>query len=114
MLYYATPASNMGFNLATLLNPWVLIGFFGQFIFFMRFIVQWLVSEKHERVVIPKSFWYLSILGTLIILVYAVHIHDIVFTVAQVASLFIYARNLMFEAKLARQEAARKSETETP
>jgi lipid-A-disaccharide synthase-like uncharacterized protein len=81
---------------SSLWTPWVIIGFAGQFVFFMRFIVQWIASEKKKEVVIPVSFWYLSIAGTLIILAYAIHIKDIVFTTAQVASLFIYARNLMF------------------
>ena len=73
---------------------WLFIGFLGQGIFFLRFIVQWLTSEREKKVVIPKSFWYLSIAGTLIILVYSIHIRDIVFTTAQVLSLFIYVRNI--------------------
>lgn len=96
---------NLSAFILYLLTPWVLIGFFGQFLFFMRFIVQWLASEKKGRVVIPKMFWYLSIAGTLVILAYAIHIKDIVFTVAQVLSLFIYGRNLMFERRLALQRA---------
>jgi lipid-A-disaccharide synthase-like uncharacterized protein len=98
-----------------LLNPWIIIGFFGQFLFFMRFIIQWLASEKKGQVVIPKAFWYFSIGGTLITLGYAIHIKDIVFSVAQVLSLFIYARNLMFERKLSLQRAATvNSETNLP
>jgi lipid-A-disaccharide synthase-like uncharacterized protein len=85
---------------SVLLNPWVIVGFFGQFIFFLRFIVQWLASEKEERVVVPLMFWYLSIGGSIIILIYSIHIRDIVFSTAQVASIFIYVRNLMFENKL--------------
>jgi lipid-A-disaccharide synthase-like uncharacterized protein len=90
--------------LSVLLNPWILLGFFGQFVFFLRFIVQWLASEKEERVVVPTVFWYLSIGGSLIILIYSIHIKDIVFSTAQVASLFIYVRNLMFENKLKRKQ----------
>lgn len=104
----------MAFDLSTLLNPWVIVGFLGQGIFFLRFIVQWLASEKAERVVVPILFWYLSIIGTLIILVYSIHIKDIVFTTAQILSFGIYARNLMFEAKLKRQELMRKSSTSAP
>ena len=74
---------------------WLFIGFFGQFVFFLRFILQWIESEKKKEVVIPIGFWYLSIAGTIIILVYSIHIHDIVFITAQILSLFIYARNLM-------------------
>jgi len=78
---------------------WLGVGFFGQFIFFLRFVLQWIASEKNKEVVIPVGFWYLSIAGTIIILVYSIHIKDIVFTTAQVLSLFIYARNLMLVHK---------------
>jgi lipid-A-disaccharide synthase-like uncharacterized protein len=85
--------------MTTLDYIWLGVGFFGQFIFFLRFIVQWIESEKKKEVVIPIGFWYLSIAGTIIILVYSIHIKDIVFTTAQIASLFIYARNLMLLRK---------------
>jgi lipid-A-disaccharide synthase-like uncharacterized protein len=117
MLYYAEPdaIAHMTYTLSTLLNPWIIIGFFGQFVFFLRFVVQWLVSEKQDRVVVPLSFWYLSIGGSIIILIYSIHIRDIVFSTAQVASLFIYARNLMFERKIdKRQSLIAKSETSAP
>ena len=114
MVYYRNSVAMITSALAVLLNPWVIIGFFGQFIFFMRFIVQWLVSEKAERVVVPLSFWYLSIGGSIIILIYSIHIRDIVFSTAQVASIFIYVRNLMFEAKLKRQRLTPKSDTSAP
>lgn len=78
---------------------WLFIGFFGQFVFFLRFIVQWIASEKKQAVVIPMGFWYLSVAGTIIILIYSIHIHDIVFITAQILSLFIYARNIMLELK---------------
>jgi len=81
-------------SLSPLELVWLFIGFFGQFIFFLRFIVQWLASEKEKKVVVPKMFWHLSIAGTIIILVYSIHIRDIVFTTAQILSLFIYARNI--------------------
>lgn len=97
-----------------LLSPWIIIGFFGQFLFFMRFIVQWVASERKGKVVIPKAFWYLSIAGTLVILLYSIHIKDIVFIVAQVLSLLIYGRNLMLERKLALQGATVKSDTNLP
>jgi lipid-A-disaccharide synthase-like uncharacterized protein len=81
-------------SLEKLLNPWVIFGFAGQFIFFLRFFVQWLASEKAKAVVVPIGFWYLSILGTIIILIYSIHIGDIVFVTAQVLSFFIYVRNI--------------------
>jgi len=92
--------------IAFFLNPWVIIGFFGQFLFFMRFIVQWIATEKKGEVVVPVAFWYLSIAGTLVILGYAIHIKDIVFTIAQILSLFIYARNLSFLRRVRLQNAS--------
>jgi lipid-A-disaccharide synthase-like uncharacterized protein len=97
-----------------LLNPWIIIGFFGQFLFFMRFVVQWLASEKKKQVTIPKMFWYLSISGTLVILAYSIHRKDVVFIVAQVLSLFIYARNLSFERRMALQEVTVNAESSEP
>jgi lipid-A-disaccharide synthase-like uncharacterized protein len=90
---------------AELLNPWVVFGFFGQFIFFMRFVVQWLLSEKKHEVVVPMSFWWLSIGGSIIILIYSIHIRDIVFSTAQVLSLFIYARNMMLQESFVKADA---------
>jgi len=71
------------------------IGFGGQTLFFMRFLVQWLYSEKHKRSLIPISFWYLSIGGSLLLLVYALIRKDIVFIVGQSTGIIIYLRNLM-------------------
>lgn len=63
----------------------------------MRFVIQWLKSEKKHEVVVPMSFWWLSIGGSILILIYSIHIKDIVFATAQVASLFIYVRNMMLQ-----------------
>jgi lipid-A-disaccharide synthase-like uncharacterized protein len=87
-----------------LLNPWILFGFFGQFVFFARFVVQWIMSEKKHEIVIPMMFWWLSIGGSIIILIYSIHIKDIVFSTAQVLSLFIYARNMMLQSKFDHSE----------
>lgn len=78
-----------------LLNPWVLFGFAAQFIFFLRFAVQWWVSEKKKQSVIPVSFWYLSIAGTLMILVYSIQRKDIVFIAASCLNSLVYIRNLI-------------------
>lgn len=77
------------------INLWVLLGFAGQFVFFMRFIVQWVVSEKRGESIIPTAFWYLSIIGAIIILIYALYREDPVFILGQGAALFIYTRNLI-------------------
>lgn len=77
-------------------NAWVVIGFIGQFMFTMRFLVQWWATEKAQKSVIPPSFWVFSILGGGIVLAYAIHKQDPVFIVGQAAGLLIYARNLYF------------------
>lgn len=79
---------------------WLTIGFLGQGLFFMRFFVQWIVSEKEGRSVIPKAFWYFSLAGGMTLFAYALWRHDPVFIIGQGTGLFIYTRNLM----LLRQE----------
>lgn len=83
----------------SLRNPWVLFGFFAQFVFFLRFIVQWIASEKHKKVVIPMMFWYLSIIGAIMIFIYATYRKDIVFMTSSSLSLVIYARNIILHNK---------------
>ncbi len=78
-----------------LLNPWIIFGFAAQFVFFMRFVVQWWVSEKKKESVVPVAFWYLSLVGTAMILVYSIRQKDIVFTVASMLNSLIYIRNLI-------------------
>jgi len=73
---------------------WVVVGLLGQLSFSMRFIIQWIKSEKARKSVIPVAFWYFSIGGGLILLAYAIHRRDPVFIVGQASGLFIYARNL--------------------
>ena len=74
---------------------WYVLGFAGQILFGSRFVVQWWASERSKRVVIPSSFWYLSLLGGVTLLVYAIHKRDPVFAIGQFTGVFIYARNLM-------------------
>lgn len=80
----------------TSFDIWVIIGFVGQFMFTMRFLTQWIQSEKAQKSVIPTSFWIFSILGGSIVLIYAIHKQDPVFIVGQAAGLLIYFRNLYF------------------
>jgi lipid-A-disaccharide synthase-like uncharacterized protein len=83
-------------NWITYDHLWLAIGFFGQGMFFMRFLVQWLASEKKKESVMPVAFWYFSIFGGAITLAYAIHKMDPVFIVGQATGLLIYARNLSF------------------
>jgi lipid-A-disaccharide synthase-like uncharacterized protein len=75
---------------------WLAVGFVGQALFTMRFLVQWLQSERLRRSVVPEAFWYFSLLGGATLLAYAIHRKDPVFIVGQAAGLFIYLRNLYF------------------
>lgn len=75
---------------------WIAIGFAGQAMFSMRFLVQWLSSERAGRSIIPIAFWYFSLAGGCILLAYAIWRRDPVFIVGQAAGLFIYTRNLYF------------------
>lgn len=77
------------------IDYWTLFGFLAQFVFFLRFIVQWISSEKQKRSVIPISFWYLSVVGALMILIYALQRGDPVFIFGQFFALVIYVRNII-------------------
>ena len=79
------------------------VGLAGQVIFGSRFFVQWFASERAKRSVMPISFWYISIIGAVLTLIYAVHIQDPVFIIPQVGGLAIYLRNLVL---VRRAEAA--------
>lgn len=75
---------------------WLCIGFLGQALFFMRFFVQWIASERQRRSVIPVAFWYFSLAGGLTLLAYSIWRADPVFIIGQASGLFIYSRNLYF------------------
>jgi lipid-A-disaccharide synthase-like uncharacterized protein len=78
---------------------WLVIGFAGQALFTMRFIIQWIQSERCGKSVIPLAFWYFSVGGGLVLLAYAIHRRDPVFIAGQAAGVFIYLRNLYFILK---------------
>src|SRR5687767_962914 len=87
---------------------WLGIGFFGQGIFFMRWVVQWLASERSSRSHVPVPFWYMSLLGGLITLAYAIYRRDPVFIAGQSVGAIVYLRNLMliYRHPPARQDSA--------
>jgi len=76
-------------------NGWQLLGISAQIIFGSRFLVQWLVSERRGQSVIPPYFWYASLVGSIALLVYSIHIKDPVFILGQSFGLVVYTRNLM-------------------
>ena len=75
---------------------WVGIGFGAQAIFASRFLVQWIYSERAKRSVIPPVFWYLSIVGGLTLLAYAIYRQDPVIILGQLLGVFVYARNIYY------------------
>ena len=80
---------------------WLVIGFVGQGAFASRFLAQWLASEKAGRSVVPVQFWFLSMVGAVLLLAYAIRLRDPVFIIGQSTGMFIYLRNL----SLIRREA---------
>jgi lipid-A-disaccharide synthase-like uncharacterized protein len=75
---------------------WLLLGFLAQGLFTMRFLVQWIASERAGHSVIPLAFWIFSIFGGLLLLVYALYRKDAVFIAGQAFGVFVYLRNLFF------------------
>ena len=76
------------------LNWWSVLGFIAQGAFFSRFLVQWLHSERVRRSEIPVGFWFLSVIGGALMLVYVIHLADVVLILGQATGLLVYARNL--------------------
>jgi lipid-A-disaccharide synthase-like uncharacterized protein len=75
---------------------WIVLGFVAQALFSMRFVVQWVASERAGKSVIPTAFWIFSIGGGALLLLYALYRKDPVFIAGQGLGLFIYLRNLHF------------------
>ena len=74
---------------------WVGIGFVGQGLFFGRWLLQWVVSERKAESQIPVAFWYMSLIGSVIVLAYAIHRLDPVFIAGQSVGTLVYVRNIM-------------------
>ncbi|MEM6943116.1 MAG: lipid-A-disaccharide synthase N-terminal domain-containing protein [Pseudomonadota bacterium] len=72
----------------------MLVGLGGQALFMMRFLVQWIASERERRSVVPVAFWWFSIGGAAVLLAYAIWRADPVFIIGQSLGFFIYSRNL--------------------
>ncbi|MFO0775502.1 MAG: lipid-A-disaccharide synthase N-terminal domain-containing protein [Nitrospiraceae bacterium] len=78
---------------------WVIIGFVGQGLFFGRWLIQWLASERSAESRVPVAFWYMSLIGGLITLAYAIYRRDPVFIAGQSVGAVVYIRNLMLIGK---------------
>lgn len=82
---------------------WLVVGMVGQAVFVGRFLLQWVYSEHKKRSVIPMAFWYASLLGGAILLVYAIYKRDPVFIVGQAGGFLVYLRNLQFRLRERRE-----------
>lgn len=89
---------------------WIGLGFFAQTLFMMRFVIQWIASERARRSVVPLLFWYFSIAGGGLLLAYSIWRQDPVYIVGQATGLLIYFRNLYF----IRAEKRQATEAEAP
>lgn len=75
---------------------WLGVGFTAQALYGARFALQWIVSERARKSVIPIHFWYLSVVAEVLLLAYAVHWRDPVIITGQLVGLAIYLRNIEF------------------
>ena len=87
-------------------DGWVIIGFVAQAFFTMRFVVQWIASERARKSVVPVAFWFFSIGGGALLLVYALYRRDPVFIAGQALGLLVYIRNVYFIILTGRQSSA--------
>lgn len=78
----------------TINTLWLALGLFAQLMFSMRFIIQWVQSERKKKSVMPVLFWYFSIGGSISLLAYAIHKKDPVFILGQSFGCIVYFRNL--------------------
>jgi lipid-A-disaccharide synthase-like uncharacterized protein len=90
-------------------DAWILLGFVAQAMFTMRFVVQWIASERAKRSVVPVAFWFFSLGGGTLLLVYAIQRQDPVFIAGQGLGLIIYIRNLWL---IANEHRAAMSKTD--
>ena len=84
---------------------WLVFGLLGNLAFGSRFLVQWIASERAGESVVPVVFWHLSIVGSLILLAYAIHVESPVFTLAYLPNAFVYVRNIALIKRKEREGA---------
>ena len=75
-------------------DAWTIFGFIAQFLFFLSFVVQWYKSERLKRSYLPKEFWWIRLVASLVMAVYVIHRRDIVFLMGVVLQIAIYLRNI--------------------
>lgn len=83
----------------TLMDPWIILGFTAQSLFFFRWIIQWYVSERQGVSIVPLSFWIISLVGGLMLLVYAIREGQPVFAIGQLVGVCNYCRNIVLMSR---------------
>lgn len=87
-------------------TAWLVIGLLGQLMFTARFVVQWIASERAGASVMPVAFWYFSLIGGTIVLIYGIHKLEPVIILGQLPGVVIYSRNLWLIHKGRRVDSA--------
>ncbi len=100
-------------TLEKLTHPLVVFGLAGQFVFMMRFVVQWLVSERKGKSHVPVAFWWFSVIGGLMLGIYGILDEDPVIILGQSLGLGIYVRNLVLIYRRRWRIASRRTTTST-
>jgi len=100
MLYESRSKHSLVFRILNIHSPfgfaWVTVGLVGQTLFAGRMIIQWLTSERHRRSLVPVQFWWMSLGGASMLLIYFIWRRDIVGILGQSVGWAIYIRNLYF------------------
>ena len=82
---------------------WHLFGLLAQAMFFSRWLVQWIMSERAQKSVVPVMFWFLSLLGGIMMLIYVTYLGSPALMIGQAVGLTVYFRNIMLISKENRQ-----------
>ncbi len=106
--------ANWWVNTSTTEVIWLAVGFLAQLMFSMRFIIQWIASERAKRSIVPEAFWYFSLIGGAMLFAYAIYRFDPVFMLGQGMGLFIYARNLQMIRSAKRPDNSTREIAGTP